>query len=275
MGPTTGNLPPIDPGTLFDPPYLERVKQLSRHWVEYGFGAPKITHIIYIAKLLVLYIGGGYLVSSMTSGFSPLHPTGWWTEPIFYQKLVLWTVLLECLGLAGSWGPMAGHFKPFTAGWRTYLRVDTIRQPPWPGKVPFTSGDRRTPLDIALYAALLVSLVTSLALRGEHDAAFTKLGFDGGRVSPALMVLVERGHLPTGRRSKLPTVGSPAWSRSATRASPPSLSPGRRPRPRSPRRRRRRGGGCAHSASRFWGRDTVDCVCGAAATAAGAPADNR
>jgi hypothetical protein len=44
MGLKTGDFPPVDPTKLFDLPYLERVKLLSRHWVDYGFGAPKITH---------------------------------------------------------------------------------------------------------------------------------------------------------------------------------------------------------------------------------------
>ena len=122
MGFLNSNLPPVEPDRLFDLPYMERIRVLSRHWAEHGFGAPKITHVVYVAKLLVLYVGGGYLVASATSGLSPLHPAAWWTEPIVYQKLILWTLLLECLGLGGSWGPMAGHFKPFTCGWRIISR---------------------------------------------------------------------------------------------------------------------------------------------------------
>ena len=202
MGLTTGDLPPIEPAKLYEMPYLERIKVLSRHWVEYGFGAPKITHLVYITKLLVLYIGAGYLIASATSGLSPLHPTTWWTEPIFYQKLILWTVLLECLGVAGSWGPMAGHFKPFTGGWRTYLRVDTIRQAPWK-KLPLTAGDRRSGVDVALYVALLATLVASLAVRGTSDSAFVALGFDAGRVSPALMMAAGALLVVAGLRDKV------------------------------------------------------------------------
>jgi Transmembrane protein of unknown function (DUF3556) len=82
------------------------------------------------------------LVATLTSGLDPLDASAWWDDPIVYEKLVLWTVLLECLGVAGSWGPLAGHFKPFTAGWRHYARPDTIRLPPWPDKLPLSS--RRT-----------------------------------------------------------------------------------------------------------------------------------
>jgi hypothetical protein len=202
MGLTTGNVPPIEPGTLYELPYLERIKLLSRHWAEFGFGAPKITHVIYIVKLAVFYIGGGYLLASTTSGFPVWHPDRWWTEPIFYQKLIIWTVLVEMLGAAGSWGPLAGHFKPFTGGWRTYLRVDTIRQPPWPGKVPFTRGDNRSLIDVLLYLALFCALVSALMVHGRPDSAFARLGYEGGRVSPALMWVAIALLLGAGLRDK-------------------------------------------------------------------------
>src|SRR2546422_3540685 len=134
MGLTEGNFPPVDPATFMDTPYRERIKTLSRHWVEYGFGAPKITTLIYVAKLLLFYMVGGVLVSTLTSDLNPFHPAAWWDEPIVYEKLVLWTVLLECLNLAGSWGPLAGKFKPMTGGVRYYARRGTLRNPPWPGK---------------------------------------------------------------------------------------------------------------------------------------------
>ena len=71
-------------------------------------------------------------------------------------------MLLETLGLAGSWGPLAGHFKPMTGGFRYWARPDTIRLPPWPDKVPFTRGDRRTVGDVALYLAIVATLVAAL-----------------------------------------------------------------------------------------------------------------
>jgi hypothetical protein len=178
MGLTTGNFPPVQPEEFIRQPYRERIRVLSRHWAEYGFGAPKIAGLIYVAKLLVLYVLGGVLVATLTSGLNPLHPAAWWDDVIVYQKLVLWTVLLECLGLAGSWGPLAGHFKPFTAGWRHYARSGTIRLAPWPEKVPLTRGDERTAADVALYIGVIASLVVALVL---PSAA-------GGRVAPAAIV---------------------------------------------------------------------------------------
>jgi hypothetical protein len=43
-----------------------------------------------------------------------------------------------------------------------WLRPNTIRLPPWPDRIPLTKGTTRTPLDGALYGALLVMLVWAL-----------------------------------------------------------------------------------------------------------------
>jgi hypothetical protein len=204
MGLTTGNFPPVDPATFMQTPYRERTKTLARHWAEYGFGAPKITGLIYIAKLVLFYALGGVLVATLTSGLDPLDPAAWWNEPIVYQKAVIWTVLLECLGLAGSWGPLAGHFKPMTGGIRYYARVNTIRLAPWPGKVPFTSGDTRTRFDVALYAALIVSLLVALALPGLPDASVTHaIGPNQGLVPPASVIAVIVLLIVLGLRDKV------------------------------------------------------------------------
>ena len=204
MGLTTADFPPVDPATFMQTPYRERTRTLARHWAEYGFGAPKITAVIYIAKLLFFYVLGGVLVATLTSGLDPLHPAAWWNEPIVYQKAVIWTVLLECLGVAGSWGPLAGHFKPMTGGFRYYARVEAIRLPPWPDAVPFTRGDARTPLDVALYAALIASLAVALALPGRPDAAVTRaIGANEGLVPPAALFPVIALLVVLGLRDKV------------------------------------------------------------------------
>jgi hypothetical protein len=188
MGLTTGNFPPVDPAQFMDQPYRERIKVLARHWAEYGFGAPKITGLIYVVKLLFFYVLGGVLIATLTSGLNPLHPAAWWDEPIVYQKLVLWTVLLECLGVAGSWGPLAGHFKPFTAGWRHYARPETIRLPPWPDKLALTRGDERTLVDVALYAGVLVSIGAALVAPAAGDGLVAR-----GAIVAIIALLVTLG----------------------------------------------------------------------------------
>ena len=96
----------------------------------------------------------------------------WWNQPIVYQKLILWTVLLETIGVAGSWGPLAGKVKPMTGGIRFWARPDTIRLRPWKW-VPFTDGDRRTWFDVSLYVALLASVAVALFLPGVHSDSLT------------------------------------------------------------------------------------------------------
>jgi hypothetical protein len=194
MGLTTGDFPPVDPATFMQEPYLKRIRTLSRHWAEYGFGAPKITTVLYIAKVLVLYVCGGVAVASLTSGLNPFHPSVWFDQPIMWQKFVLWTVLLESIGVAGSWGPLAGHFKPMTGGILYWARRGTIRLPPWPDKVPFTKGEERTSFDVALYLAFLASLVVALVLPGVSNHGVHKGGDAHGLVStwaivPAIVLL--------------------------------------------------------------------------------------
>ena len=190
MGFKTGNFPPVDPESFLDKPLLERTKALALHWVEYGFGSPKVIHTTYIAKLLLFYILVGTALATWTSGAGPFWDVAhWWNQPVVYQKLVLWTVLLELVGVAGSWGPMAGKFKPMTGGILFWARPGTIRLRPWK-RVPFTNGDRRTVGDVVLYLAFLGSLALAIALPGVPSASLSAVlpGNTTGLVSPALLV---------------------------------------------------------------------------------------
>ncbi|HTX45984.1 MAG TPA: DUF3556 domain-containing protein, partial [Solirubrobacteraceae bacterium] len=187
----TGNFPPVDPATFMEKPYRERIKTLTTHWVDYGFGSPKVIMVMYLLKLVFFYALGGILVGTLTSHLNPLHPAAWFDQPIFYELAVLWTVLLECLGFAGSWGPLAGHFKPMSGGVHYYARPGTIRLPPWPDQVPFTKGDERTPLDVLLYVGLLAALVVSLALPGVQAHGIGRaLAANKGLVAPTAIVAV-------------------------------------------------------------------------------------
>ena len=144
---------------------MERMRILAIDWAENGFGSPKMIHTIYIAKLLVLFVIGGITVATATSGLPAFwHVTEWWNQPIVYQKIIVWTVLLEAIGVAGSWGPLTGRRANGTGGILFWARPGTIRLRPWEW-VPFTNGDRRTRLDIGLYLALLVSLAIPLCRR--------------------------------------------------------------------------------------------------------------
>jgi len=190
MGFLTGN-PPVDDAEAFlKLPYRERLKITSRHWMENGFGSPKAIAVMYLFKLVLFFAFGGILVATLTSHLNPLHPDHWFDQPIFYEKVILWTVLLECIGIAGSWGPLAGHMWPFTGGWHYYARLGAIRNPPWPGKVPLTEGDGRTVVDVALYLGVLASLIVCLALPGSHVHGIDNhLLHNKGLVPPAAIVV--------------------------------------------------------------------------------------
>jgi uncharacterized membrane protein YkgB len=178
MGFTTPNLPKVDAETFLQQPLMDRIKVLVLKWVDHGYGVPRMVHLIYLVKLVVFYAICGITIATATSDLPAFwHVPQWWDQPIVYQKVILWTVLLELLGLGGSWGPLAGKTKPMTGGFRFWARPNTIRLRPW-RQVPFTAGNRRTWFDIAVYVALAATVVAALV--SPPDAA--KL------VSPVLLV---------------------------------------------------------------------------------------
>ena len=190
MGFTTPNLPKVDPESFLAQPLMERIRILVLKWVDHGYGVPRMVHLIYLVKLVVFYCVLGVTVATATSGLPAFwHVAQWWDQPIVYQKLILWTVLLELLGLAGSWGPLAGKTKPMTGGFRFWARPNTIRLRPWRW-VPFTAGDRRTWVDIALYVALVVDLVAALVLPGVVSSSLSAALPDNtsGLVNPVVLI---------------------------------------------------------------------------------------
>ncbi len=204
MGFKEPDFPPVDTATFLDQPLMARTKALALHWCEYGFGTPKMIHVIYLVKLLVLYIGGGVAIATLTSDVGGMfNVEGWWNEPIVYQKFVLWTVLMEVLGLAGSWGPLAGKFKPMTGGIRAWARPGTIRLAPWP-QIPLTGGDERTVGDVVLYLGFIATLLVGLVLPGVQADSLDALRADNaGLVRPSVLVVLVGIWLLLGLRDKV------------------------------------------------------------------------
>ena len=145
--------------------HLERIKPLAQDWAENGFGTPIFVYLLYVVKL-ILYAGGGLLlISATTPGLGGLgNLSDWWTEPIVFEKAVVWTMLWEVLGLGAGSLPLTLRFSPMIGGVLYWLRPGTVRLPPWPDRVPLTRGNTRTILDVGLYAGLLVSAALSAAL---------------------------------------------------------------------------------------------------------------
>lgn len=140
----------------------EKIRPMARHWAEVGFGTPVALHLFYVVKILA-YILGGWLVVLSTRGVDGFTDVAqWYAEPVVYQKIVFYTMLFEVVGLGCGFGPLNNRFFPPLGSILYWLRPKTIRLPPWPGRIPLTAGDTRTPVDVALYGALLVVLLIAI-----------------------------------------------------------------------------------------------------------------
>lgn len=144
----------------------QKIVPMARHWAETGFGTPVALHLFYVVKI-GLYILGGWLIALSTKGIDGFTDVAtWWTEPIVFEKVVLYTMLFEVVGLGCGFGPLNNRFFPPLGSILYWLRPKTIRLPPWPGRIPLTRGDARTPFDVLLYGALLVLLIVALCTDG-------------------------------------------------------------------------------------------------------------
>jgi hypothetical protein len=140
----------------------EKIIPMARHWAEVGFGTPVVLHLFYVVKVL-LYILAAWLIALTTKGIDGFaNVASWYAEPIVFEKVVLYTMVFEVIGLGCGFGPLNNRFFPPMGSALYWLRPNTIRLPPWPSRVPLTKGTTRTPIDAALYGALLVMLLVAL-----------------------------------------------------------------------------------------------------------------
>jgi hypothetical protein len=209
MGYRTAELPPVGLDEFAKIPFFERMKLLQLHWVEQGFGTPKNTSIFYIWKLFWYSLFGLIFCGAFTKGLEFNDINGWWDEPILYQKLMIWVILLEIMGLAATSGPLAFHFDPPIGGILYWWQNDTLRVPPYPNHVPFTKGNRRQPWDTGLYKAILASLVLLMFLSGDTSVDGLPEGSAG--IFPQWAVLLYCGLIITmGLRDKVVFLSSRA-----------------------------------------------------------------
>lgn len=197
----TAELPPVELDEFEKMPFFERQKMLMLHWVEAGFGTPKQTSTFYAWKIFLYGLFGLIVCGAFTAGLEFNDIGGWWDEPILYQKLMVWTILLEILGLAATCGPMAFHFDPPIGGVLYWWQQDTLRVPPYPRYLKFTRGTRRTPWDTGLYKLIVFWLIMMLFLSGDPID-----GLPDGRagVMPQWACLVYAGLIITmGLRDKV------------------------------------------------------------------------
>jgi len=163
--------PPVDIEEWKRRPLLERIKPLAQDWALNGVGVPTAVYLLYIVKLVIFVLAGALVISATSTGLGGLGDLGsWWTEPIVFQKVALWTMLWEFVGLGAGSMPLTFRFMPPIGGILYWLRPGTIRLPPFPDRVPGTRGSERTLLDVALYAGVLGAGVFLLVSNGDAVA---------------------------------------------------------------------------------------------------------
>jgi hypothetical protein len=190
--------PPFDVKEWRQKPHLERVKPLAQDWAINGFGTPYAIYLLYIIKL-ALFSWGAIAVIGMTDGLGGVSDFGdWWTEPIVFQKLVLWMILWEMIGLGSSSMALSFRFIPPFGAILNWARPGTIRLPPWPDKVPLTKGSRRTIFDVALYLGVLGLGFTLLFSDGDAVA-----GTAAGRLDTTLIAIMLGVWAALGLRDKV------------------------------------------------------------------------
>jgi Transmembrane protein of unknown function (DUF3556) len=182
----------------------EKIIPMARHWAEVGFGTPVALHLFYVIKV-GLYILAAWLICLTTTGLGGLagftNVAHWYAEPIVFEKVVLYTMLFEVVGLGCGFGPLNNRFFPPMGSILYWLRPGTIRLPPWPDRIPLTKGDERTPIDALLYGALLA--IIAVAIFSDGTGPMPALGTTVG-VLPAWQIWAVLGLLAVlGVRDKV------------------------------------------------------------------------
>lgn len=193
-------LPDLDMAQWRSLPHLRRLKPLAQHWVDHGFGTPYAIHLLYVMKAAGYAVGGLAVAAATTPGIGSLGDFGsWWFELIVYQKIVIWTLLFEVVGIGCGSGPLTLRFLPPLGGLLYWLRPGTVRLAPWP-RIPLTAGTRRSVIDVALYIAVLASAVWLLFSPG--DPGRVPPGNTVGLIDPVRLVPLVVALVVLGLRDK-------------------------------------------------------------------------
>jgi len=176
VGFRTQDAPTVDYAMWSGGTRAEKIRPMAVHWAEVGFGTPVVLHLFYVAKVAA-YVLGGWLVALSTAGVDGFfNVQEWYAEPIVFQKIVLYTMLYEVIGLGCGFGPLNNRFVPPMGSILYWVRPRTIRMPPWPNRIPLTKGDSRTPVDVLLYVALLAVLAIAIFSDGTAPVAGAAAG---------------------------------------------------------------------------------------------------
>lgn len=112
MGFLQPGLPDIDLAEWSQGSRSQKIRPMAQHWAEVGFGTPVLLHLFYVAKIL-LYVLVGWLIVLTTKGIDGFtDAAAWYAEPIVFEKVVLYTMLFEVIGLGCGFGPLNNRFFP-------------------------------------------------------------------------------------------------------------------------------------------------------------------
>jgi len=134
---------------------------LCTAWATQGYGAPVSVYAFYILKLGI-YVGMWLWFCSMSETLGPVSEiNSWWFEPEALIKAVAWSIIYENIGLGCGSAPLTARYFPPVAAFLHFLRPGTIKMPLYPSlKLP--GGDKRTVLDVLLFAAHIAFLIRLL-----------------------------------------------------------------------------------------------------------------
>jgi hypothetical protein len=152
---------PYDPIEWSRTPLPERARLVCQAWASEGYGTPLAVYAAYAVKL-AFYVGMWLLFCWRSPELgSPWTVADWWLHPLGFEKAILWSMLFEGLGLGCGSGPLTGRYVPPVGGFLYFLRPGTTKLPLFP-RLPVLGGSRRSPLDCALYLAIVSLLVATL-----------------------------------------------------------------------------------------------------------------
>lgn len=147
-------------------PQPERVRAMCATWAMQGFGAPGVAYVFYVFKLAA-YVGGFLAFACATKGLALSNIGSWWDSPIAFEKAVVWSLLFEIFGFGCASGPLTGRYLPPITAFTHWLRPGTVRLPPFPA-IPLTTGTKRTVIDAALFAAVVVFTIRALLVNSPY-----------------------------------------------------------------------------------------------------------
>lgn len=154
-------------------PMRDKFRVVCAAWAKDGLGAPLAVHFYYAPLKVGLYLFGIWLFQLRHSG------RGVWRKLLSdksfrkdaFQRLVIYNLLFEVVGLGCGSGPLAGRFLPPHTVLYHWLCPGTVKLPlranardsryplvPW-------LGSRRNRFDVLLFLGYIIALVRGLTLR--------------------------------------------------------------------------------------------------------------